>query len=197
MENPLFTRQSIYDENLNVVAYELLFRQNNYDCADIGKSADTDHSMITSTKVLMHSIIDIGLETIANQLPLHIKITPKFLENLELIDLKYPIVLDIILDQEVSPGFLEKIVELKNISYKFSINDYLEASVHDISRLIPLCDIIKIDASTLTDHRLKEVLDELSNTDCKLLLKNIETQELFNKCKESKLSLFQGFFLGK
>jgi c-di-GMP phosphodiesterase len=196
MENPFFTRQAIYNSNLEVIAYDLLFRQNEYNCADIGKYPDTTNSVITSTKVMIHSIVDIGLENIANNLPLYIKITPSLLDHVELIDLNYPIVLDLILENKISDSFIERLDKLKAIGYKIAINDYFEASLNDLSLLIPLIDIIKVDVSTLSKANILECIEELTHFNADILLKNIENQKLFEQINDYGANFYQGFFLG-
>jgi hypothetical protein len=61
-------RQTIYDRELNVLGYELLFRDANRN------EAVFDSGVQATSQVLLHALLDIGLDRIAGTAPIFVNI---------------------------------------------------------------------------------------------------------------------------
>ena len=84
-------RQPIYDRQLNVAGYELLFRGSDSDQAEF---LDGDRA---TSQVIVNSIFDIGLEQVVGDHPAYINITESFLDgSLPLPERKDQIVLELL-----------------------------------------------------------------------------------------------------
>ncbi|MBV1919494.1 MAG: hypothetical protein KUG73_02335, partial [Pseudomonadales bacterium] len=81
-ENVLLARQPIYDNNLSVVAYELLFRPSKADQHSDNQEnqADWDGDKATS-QVIINAMAEIGLHSAADNKPAFINFTQRWLES--------------------------------------------------------------------------------------------------------------------
>ena len=73
-------RQPIFDLNMNVFAYELLFRRDNQSQSALIHDGDS-----ATSQVLMNCFVDIGLENIVGSKMAFINLTKTFISNPDLI----------------------------------------------------------------------------------------------------------------
>ena len=69
-------RQPIYNRNLGVYAYELLFRSSQKNIADIQHNADD-----ATSQVIINTFVDMGLENLVGKSKACINMSDNFLRN--------------------------------------------------------------------------------------------------------------------
>ena len=188
MSSTLLARQAIYDRNKNVHAYELLFRAHGDEVATI---IDGDHA--TST-VLLNAFTSLPVEEILENKPAFVNFTRKLLDSPPPIDASR-LVVEILENIVVDAEMIAAVRTLKSGGYTIALDDYVYIDGHE--ELIGLADLIKVDVLSQSLDQVRALLDRLSNFTGILLAEKVETQEIFETCKQMGFQLFQGYFLSK
>ncbi len=185
---PLFARQPIFDRNLNVVAYELLFRDG---LDTFARTADGDQA---TSHVLLYAFGQHRIQEITGKLPAYINYTRHWL--------LYPpplppnqLVIEILEDVKPDDQVLEAIAELRKQGYRIALDDFFLNP--DTLRLLVLADIIKIDVLALEESKWRPYVEYLRPHGVKLLAEKIESYEMYEQCKQLGFDYFQGYFLSK
>lgn len=188
MSNTLLARQAIYDRNKNVYAYELLFRAHGDEVAMI---IDGDHA--TST-VLLNAFTALPVEEILENKPAFVNFTRKLLDSPPPIDASR-LVVEILEDITVDVAMIDAVKALKANGYTIALDDYVYVEGH--RELIGLADLIKVDVLAQSLKQVQTLLTQLGDFKGVLLAEKVETQAMFDACKELGFQLFQGYFLAK
>ncbi|SEJ18105.1 EAL and modified HD-GYP domain-containing signal transduction protein [Propionispira arboris] len=183
-------RQPIFDVNLNVFAYELLFRSsfiNSYDGTD-GDQATLD--------VINNSFLLIGIDTLTYGKKAFINFTANSLKNnipamLPKEILGVEILETVIPDKEI----IEACKKLKKNGYLLILDDFIFHP--DYLPLIELADIIKVDFRITPPAERRNLMQRLDGYPIKFLAEKVETQEEFQSARHLGYSYFQGYFFCK
>lgn len=186
--NVLLARQPIYDLRLRVHAYELLFRAHDADTSDV-----SDGDQATST-VLINAFASLPVEELLEGKPAFVNFTRKLLESPPPIDPRR-LVVEVLEDIDIDAPTLAAIRELKNQGYTIALDDYLYCEHHE--ELLAMADLIKIDVLSQSFDEVRALVARVSGYGATLLAEKIETQEMFEACKELGFKLFQGYFLAR
>jgi len=177
-------RQPIFDRNMQVYAYELLFRGD-------GESFNArviDGDSATS-QVILNTFVNLGLDKIVGNHKAFINLTRVFISNPDLIVAPpEQIVLEILEDIEPSDTIVETLNTLKKQGH----------TIHNkFERFIELADIVKIDIMALDNEEIEQHVINLRQHDLKLLAEKIETYEEFEFLKSLDFDYYQGYFFSK
>lgn len=188
-ENILLARQPIYDTHLNICAYELLFRADHQsqNFNEIGADAAT-------STVIFNAFSEVGIHNVVGEHRAFINFT----RNLILDPPPFTsgeIVIEVLEDIQPEPEILESLQKFKKQGYTIALDDF---KYHEsLQPFVDLADIIKIDVLALTQDELIAHAAMLQSDKIKLLAEKVETQEMYNFCKELGFSYFQGYFLSR
>jgi c-di-GMP-related signal transduction protein len=180
-------RQPIFDANLNVFGYELLFRSNfinTYDGTD-GDKATHD--------VIANSFLLIGIETLTNGKKAFINFTANSLKNnipamLPKSLIAVEILEDVVPDEEI----INVCKVLKKNGYLLVLDDFVFKP--EFMPLIELADIIKVDFRITRHGERQQLIQRLRGYPVKFLAEKVETQEEFQDALNMGYSYFQGYF---
>ena len=191
--NPfLVGRQPIFDRNLKVVAYELLFRGSPGDSADIGVE-DGDGDRATS-KVLLHAFTDIGLDALAGKLPVYVNLTRNFCTGeIELPPLQQRVVIEVLEESGCDEALFAGVRRLAEAGFTIALDDFIYHP--SLQPLVDIAHVVKIDALALDREALAEHVRLLRPHNVRLLAEKIEDDETLEYCRELGFDLFQGYFL--
>jgi EAL and modified HD-GYP domain-containing signal transduction protein len=182
-------RQPIFDRNLNVVAYEILFRSGN-----TSSSGQFDGAFATA-KVINNLLMEIGLEELTGGLPAYINFTKELILD-GVVELLPPdhVVIEILEDIEVDDELINVVRNLREKKYTIALDDFTYSD--EWVPLIELASIIKYD---VMQHSLEEINKQREESQCKnkLLAEKVETQDEFNLYLEAGFEYFQGYFFEK
>jgi len=181
-------RQPIFDADLNVKAYELLYRS-----ADVASSNVIDGDQAT-TAVLMNSYMELGLSRIVGGYQAFVNLTRSFILNHE--GLPPPselLVLEILEDIDVDQDLVDAVASLRAQGYIIALDDFIFHE--DLRPLVELADIVKIDLRAISREEVIEHVRLLRQYPLKLLAEKVETPDEFDWCKSVGFDLFQGYFL--
>lgn len=190
MTNPLFARQAIFNKDIQVAAYELLFRG---DFSTSDQAFDGDKA---SSHVLLYAFGERRIEDITGNKDAFINFT----RNLLVCPPPLPasqLVIEVLEDVKPDPTILKALAILKKQGYRIALDDFL---LTDHSKqLLPFADVIKIDVLDLDEQAIRSHIAELKdyNPKFKFIAEKVETHEQFTFCSELGFDYFQGYFLAK
>ena len=187
----LVARQPIYDLNLNVFSYELLYRGSKED--NFYNGADADSS---TYRVIVNSFLDIGIEKLTDYKRGFINFTEKILlSGIVSIFPKDFIGVEILENINPTDEILNVCANLKEAGYMIVLDDFV--LTENSYRLLEIADIIKMDFLNSTDEELRSMVKKYKRRRLKFLAEKIETRERFDNAKEWGYSYFQGYYFNK
>lgn len=195
MPDILFARQEIFDRNLQVCAYEILYRHPEKDYVDV-QDAHWDGNAATQF-VMTHLFAEVAAEDVIGEVPAYINFTRDLiLDKTPALLPKNRVVLELLESCIIDEDLIDAIRYLKHKGYKIALDDFN----YDPSwePLIELADIIKIDVLMFPERELEALITRLRlHFSGVFLAEKVENRAQFERCKALKFDLFQGFFLQK
>ncbi len=191
MHEIYIARQPIYDNQLDLVAYELLYRDAGY--LRDGKAVENPH---TSTELLINTFMELGLENIVGSNPAFIRMTRDYLCNEQRIPMTTEqVVLEVSVADPPDKALSEGLKRIASNGYEIALDDFIYRPA-----LLPLLEsatIVKLDFRALGREKIAEQVKLCRQSNVKLMVKKIETHEELEFCKELGVDWFQGFFFCK
>lgn len=190
MPDILIARQPIYDRNLAVAGYEILYRNQREDVADF-----TDGDQATMN-VLANAFLEIGLDDLIGPRPAFINCSRDFLTEENPLHLPVGrVVLKVVEDIKPDPEVLQGIRNLRARGYGIALDNFrLEP---EMEPLLEVADYVKFDVVGTHRARILEDVKTLHRRGIALVAERVETPEDFELCRELGFELFQGYFLCK
>jgi EAL and modified HD-GYP domain-containing signal transduction protein len=183
-------RQAIYDRKLAVKAYELLYRS-----GPAGPASFLDGTAATAD-VLATSLVDIGLDKLADNKQVYINVNREFLLGPDSLPVApQQVMLEILEDVTVDDALVDAVAKLSAEGFSFALDDFVGGSQWEA--LMPYVSVIKIDVRALTLTEIERELTRLASFKVRLLAEKVETQDEFEALSEMGFELFQGFFLSR
>lgn len=185
-------RQPIYNINLGIHGYELLFRTGHDNAATMG---DLSADGATSTTII-NSFLEIGLEKLVGDRLAFVNLTEQFLldENALPISPKQ-VVLEILEDIPITAKLIMAVERLKKNGFTIALDDYIYNPKH--KPIVSLADVIKIDIMALNKKEIIEHVKILKKFKALLLAEKVETLDEFEFCRDLGFDYFQGYFLSR
>lgn len=184
-------RQPIFDQQMQIFAYELLFRGNA--SSDAANVIDGDSA---TSRVMINALVDIGLENIVGAHPAFINLTRMFVTNPDLVILPPgDTVLEILEDIEPNEQIIRALTVLKQQGHTIALDDFVYD--HKFQEFIDLADIIKIDVMTLDNDIIETHANQLKALGKKLLAEKIETYDEFEWLRGLGFDYYQGYFFAR
>lgn len=184
-------RQAIFNRKVNVVAYELLFRD-----GEENRFPDIDPHEATS-KLILRTHLNEGLGAVTMGKRALINFSEKsLLSGLAEILPKENVIIEILETVTPSDEVYKKCRELFHQGYILALDDFVYKK--EWNRFIPLVKLIKFDISKTPLLKIKPLIDKLKERkNTKLLAERVETKEDFKLAKEMGFHFFQGYFFCK
>lgn len=189
-QEALLARQPIYNRQLTIVAYELLFRSDEHNRALI---LDPDQA---SSEVLLNTYSAISLESITGNYPAFVNLSSNLMISPQ--ELPFPpdqIVFEILEDVKVTPSLVKWVQEASALGFRIALDDFEYSPEYDV--LLPDVDYVKLDIMHSSKADIEFMVSHLKQFNVTLLAEKIETFDEFHYCKSLGFSLFQGYFLSK
>ncbi len=183
-------RQPIFDKNLKVCAYELLFRSSldNY-----FSHPSRDHA---SSKVIADSFLLFDLESLTGGEKAFINVTADvLLKEFALLLPQKLTVLEILENVEPDDAVLAACRELKKTGYLLALDDFVYEDKY--RPFVDLADYIKVDFLESDMNRNRDLVRQFGHKDIKFLAEKVETKEVLDKALSIGYEYFQGFFFSK
>ena len=182
-------KQAIFDRDMNIYAYELLFRNNSRNIFQLEDNCDY-------TKQVIYNSNNIGLDNLLNNKRAFINFTRKnLLDNIaDSLD-KEKFIIEILEDVEFDKEIINICKSLKEQGYLIAIDDFTVEK--DISKVIDYIDIIKVDFILNCKIDRKKIIKKYKSLGKLLLAEKIETIEEYKEAFIDGYNYFQGFLFSK
>jgi c-di-GMP-related signal transduction protein len=191
----LLARQGIYNKNGSVFAYELLYRNGDKSTVNIDNLNPLSADTATST-VIAQLFANLDINSIIGSKRAFINFTRKnLIDQVPYLLPKSRIVIDVLGTVKVDNLLIKNLTKLSNLGYEITLDDFIYRD--ELSPLIALANIIKIDVLDLNKEQILKQRAPLRGFKGKLLAKKIESKNQFNMCIDLGFEYFQGFFLNK
>lgn len=183
-------RQPIFDRDLNVFGYELLFRSGKENRADV---LDGDQA---TSRVILNSFLEIGLDKLVGNTYAFFNLTRNFLLNHSEFPFRSSkIGLEILEDVTVDETLMEAVRGLSAQGFLIALDDFMFTSEN--APLAAIANLIKVDIQSMDRNELAQHVTQLRRFPAKLLAEKVEDQEQYEHCRELGFDYFQGYFLCK
>ncbi len=183
-------RQPIFDAELNVQAYELLFRD-----GDTGVANVSDGN-IASSQVMINAFLELGIDSISDNRISFINLTRDFIVGqLPLPVTPNSVVIEILEDIEVDDELIAALKSFSARGFMLALDDY--TFTEDKRPLFDIVDIVKVDIMESDRDTLEQDVRNLQKCNVKLLAEKVETREEFELCKSLGFDLYQGYFISR
>ena len=182
-------RQAIFDRNLKVFAYELLYR-------DAGGSCTISDGDQASSVTLLNAFMEIGLDRIVGPHKAFINLTRHFFVNMPPIPFdQNDVVLEVLEDVQVDDELLEGIANMAAQGFQLAMDDY--SFQPELAPILPLVHYLKVEIRPEGMDELAERMPELRATGARLLAEKVETAEQYEQLKAMGFDYFQGYFFAR
>lgn len=184
----MIARQPIYNGQMGVYGYELLFRPP-------GGAPGPMRATQATAQVLATAILGSGLHELVYDRMATINVTRAFLDVMQQIQLPASkIVLDLPDNLEADDALLAGLTQLKDLGYTLSIGGI--RSIKD-ARLMGVADNLRIDVKQIDPKQLDRFTKFLQRyKHLTLRALKIETLEEYDRYQREGYDYFQGYFLG-
>lgn len=183
-------RQPIFDRQVQVYAYELLFRG-----GPDGGFGEPDPDKATA-RVIVDSLLTLGLPEVTGNHLAFINLTREFLVQ-DLATLLPPdqVVIEVL--ETVTPDreVIAACRRLKEAGFRLALDDFIPNP--DLDPLVALADIIKVDLLSMDRPEWRQLARRYKSHGIQMLAEKVETQQDFQEAGEAGYSLFQGYFFAK
>ncbi len=192
MDSYFLGRQPIVDRNQNLVAYELLFRQEVSE-----ETAKITDDLSASAIVIANAYGRFGIQNVVGQQRGFINADLDLIRSdiISLLPSKH-VVLEVRVPESITPEFLQQCHELKQRGYQFAL-DSVVAIDSRIEQLLPIVSIVKVDVLSLNTQSLEALVVALKRWPVLLLALKVETREQEVHCKQLGFQMFQGYHFAK
>jgi EAL and modified HD-GYP domain-containing signal transduction protein len=181
-------RQAIFDRRLQVVGYELLYRNSDENRA---RFSDADKA---TAETMLNAFVELGLDTLAPGVPVWVNLPEAFLLG------KYPIplpperaVLEVLEDVPVTPELIAALERYRADGFKIALDDFV---LNDSTRaLLPLAWAIKVDVLNVAREEVARQFAELKPAGAIMVAEKISTHDENVFLRDLGFYYFQGHFL--
>jgi c-di-GMP phosphodiesterase len=181
-------RQAIFDRNLNVVGYELLYRNSEENRA---RFSDADQA---SAATIINAFVEMGIERLCGNLPVYVNLPESYLLG------TYPVPLppertyiEVLEDVVVTPALIEALRGFRAKGFKIALDDFV---LTETTRpLVALADVIKVDILGRDEEWIRAQYAALRPISRELLAEKISTHEECDLVLNLGFDLVQGHFL--
>ena len=195
MNKIYITKQKMIDRAHRAYAYDLVFRNESDEVQSLSSNLKGTSQLIMSTigsaelnnllgkKIL--AFIDVDEQTLSKDL-------------LDVLD-KDRFILNILDDIDLNENVMKKLVQYKKRGFKLSL-EHFDSSAEMIikfKQLFNYIDIIKMDVIASHPENLEKVMQKFKGTRIKLLARNIENKQEFQKYFDMGFDYFQGYHVDR
>src|SRR3712207_6426850 len=168
MSDVYVARQPIFDGQLDLWGYELLFRRANENVAVVG-----DPDAATAT-VVINAFTEIGLERLVGDHAAWLNVSRDFvISKLPLTLPPKRIVLELLEEQTVDDELLSALGQLRELGYTIALDDFTWDEEH--AQLVEHVGIVKIDVLARDHESIARDVERLRSHGVTLLAEKVET----------------------
>lgn len=180
----LVARQPLFDRELNVAAYDLLFR---------GEAGDASDPVGAAAQVVAAATLDIGLRKLAGDVPVHIAFPAAMFTPAFALPFGPERIVVEVKDPPASPYLLEELMRLRTEGYRIALRDYDRR--RDGVEVLDYVDIVRLDLKRLAPSKLATEVRALRKSRVALVAGGVDKAADLARCRKLDFELLQGDFL--
>jgi c-di-GMP phosphodiesterase len=182
----VLARQPIFDADLKVKAFELLYRAVGED----GRPLDGGKATAT---VLVAALADVGLHRLVGEQRAFINVDREFLMTFRPLPLPADrVVLELVEDQVIDDELVEVLTDLVRSGFTLALDNFDYRP--EYKPLLRLAHIVKLDVQATPAELLAETIGRLKEWDVEVIAEKVETREELDHCRRLGATGFQGYF---
>lgn len=183
-------RQPIFNKEMQVYGYELLFRSKRSSNIFDGTSD------VLATATIINELFESGFESLVEDKKAFVNFDANFL-NSDIIELIEPekLIIEVLETVTVDNKLIHRLNYLSSKGYKIALDDFIEK--YEDYPLSSIANIIKFDIMETPLNTIKSDIKKALKDGKVLLAEKIESDSEFQKAKDLGFHLFQGFFFSK
>ncbi|EED31320.1 diguanylate phosphodiesterase, EAL domain [gamma proteobacterium NOR5-3] len=190
MSDFFIARQAIFDHNVKLFAYELLFRDSDTGAAP--KDLDDD---VATAQVLSISE-EVGLTQLVGDRPAFINLPHRFLVEPELLPFEPDnVVLEVLEHVDIDDQVIQGMAALGERGYTLALDDFVYDARFDTA--LKHVAIVKLEIPGIAPENWSSEISRLKDLGVKVLAEKVETNEEFETLKALGCDYFQGYFFAK
>lgn len=181
-------RQAIFDRRLDVVGYELLYRDSEENRA---RFSDVTQA---SAQTMLNAFVEIGLDGLVGNVPAYVNMAADFLLG------NYPIplppertVIEVLEDIPVTPALIDGLKSLREQGFKIALDDFI--LTEETRPLLEVAHIIKVSMLNVPREEIAAQVATLKPSGLILLAEKISTNDELLFARNLGFYYFQGYFL--
>jgi len=189
--NVQIARQPIFDRNMHVYAYELLFR-----ATQTSDHFDGAEAASATTEVIAHAYLGIGLENVLSGRKAFVNFDRRLLMGtLHSILPREDIVIEVLESVEADAEVVAACRSLRAEGYTIALDDFV--SRPETEPLTEFAQVIKVDVQATSAAEQERMLREYKPRGIAMLAEKLETQEEFRWALGAGYDYFQGYFFAR
>ncbi|MBY0588512.1 HDOD domain-containing protein [bacterium] len=190
-EKIFIARQPIFDKNINVYGYELLFRDGQSNSANV-----TDNDTATQN-TLINALVEFGLNDLIGNYRGFINLGPQHVfGDFPFTEYRDRLVLEILESIPIDASLVRAATKLKSQGYLIALDDVFVRPETEL--LFPIVDIVKIDLTLIPRDDLARQMAILKKfPNLKVLAEKVEEPETYKQCRDLGCEYFQGYFFAR
>lgn len=184
-------RQPIFNKDVNVVGYELLYRDSEKNFYNTSVTSN-----VATAILLMNSYFHFGIDNLIGDKTAFINFDAHLIkaEIPQLLSTKN-VVIEILEEIQPDADIMEKFRKLRRDGYTIAIDDYIVDYPHQ--EVLPFCQIMKIDFRNNTLEGIEKILYKYKKQGKIFLAEKVETKEEYEWARDRGFDYFQGYFFSK
>lgn len=188
--NVFVARQPIFDKNMSVFAYELLYR------SEEGINDPSKDGDFKTGEVIFNALTCLGLDEILGGRKAFINFTKETIsKDLPRLFSTEVLVVELLEDIVPDEAFIEQCLTLKESGYSLALDDF--DTSYEFDNVVDIVNIIKVDFMLTTDDERIAMFEKYKDRNIKFLAEKVETKEEYEHAIELGFDYFQGYFFSK
>ncbi len=193
MQNVYLGRQPIIDSDLNLCAYEVLYRDSN-------KQSHISGDRYASASVINSVLNKFGTRSLLGHRKALVKVDEKFLLHDIIFSIPNEFFIFCILESvELNERVIERVKQLKTKGYTLALND-ISLNDKKFDKYRPIfaeLSFVKIKLDANISHKLKDFIIELKSNNITIIGSKIETSKEYSFARRVGCDWFQGYFFAE
>ena len=191
MSDVFLARQPIFNRDLKLEAYELLYRHTS--SATVADGVDT---VTMSSTTLVNGVLNFGIESITGGVRAFVNFPQEMLleRDFDLLDPKL-VTIELLETVTCDDDTIRACTELHERGFTLALDDFVAGD--EYAPILALADIVKLDVLGKSDAEIKTMAERFAGTRIKLLAEKVETASTFSTCANLGFSYFQGYYFSR
>lgn len=184
-------RQPILDREMQLHAYELLFRNGQQ-----GNQAGNPDENYATSQVIITAFTEIGLENLVRDRLAFVNIPYRFIVEPDLLPM-HPdqVVLEILESVKIDDAVVAGIEVLHKRGFTIALDDFVYGEEYE--RILPYINIIKIDITQFPPEQWEEEVRRAHKRGCRVVAEKVETNEDYERLRAAQVDFYQGYFFAR